>query len=121
VNGMSGAASPRGGLPGGALRRIDDFIRDHIGEELRLAGLAELAHLSSGHFIRAFKQSVGCTPWQYVLDQRLEAAEHLLRQGMPPTDAARQVGLVNSTRLNRLYRQRRGMALGAWQRMRDGK
>jgi AraC-like DNA-binding protein len=63
---------------------------------------------------------VGCTPWQYVLERRLQAAEPLLRQGMPADDVARRVGLVNAARLSRLFRQRRGVGLSQWRRLDGG-
>ena len=113
VSGLLPATSPRGGLPGGAMRRIDDFLRERLSEELRLADLATLTHLSAGHFILAFRQTAGCTPWQYVLDLRLESAAALLLQGMASADVARRVGLNNAARLSRLFRERRGVALSS--------
>lgn len=113
LSGLLPATTPRGGLPGGAMRRIDDFLRERLSEELRLADLAALTHLSAGHFIRAFRQTAGCTPWQYVLDMRLESAAMLLLQGMAAADAARSVGLGNVARLSRLFRERRGVALSS--------
>ena len=107
------APQPRGGLPGGALRRIDEFLNEHLNDDLRLADLAAAACLSQSHFIRAFRQSVGRTPWQYVLDRRLAAAEQLLLQGMGAADAARTTGLGTGIRVSRLYRQRRGVSLAA--------
>ena len=95
-------------------------VVEHLHEELRLDDLARSAHLSPGHFIRAFRQSVGCTPWQYVLERRLQAAEPLLRQGMPADDVALRVGLVNAARLSRLFRQRRGVGLSQWRRLDGG-
>ncbi len=120
LSGTTRQPRQRGGLPGGALRRIDAFVIEHLHEELRLDDLARSAHLSPGHFIRAFRQSVGCTPWQYVLERRLQAAEPLLRQGMPADDVARRVGLVNVARLSRLFRQRRGVGLSQWRRLDGG-
>jgi AraC family transcriptional regulator len=108
---MQPSNSPRGGLPGGAMRRIDEFLRARLSDELRLADLAELTHLSAGHFIKAFRQTAGCTPWQYVLDLRLESAAALLREGVLADDVARRVGLTSSTRLSRLFRDRRSVTL----------
>ncbi len=108
---IQAARSPRGGLPGGAMRRIDEFLRERLCDELRLADLAALTHLSAGHFIKAFRQTAGCTPWQYVLDLRLELATALLRDGMAADDVASRVGLSSSTRLSRLFRDRRGLSL----------
>lgn len=109
----SGAPQLRGGLPGGAMRRIDDLLDARLSDDLRLSDLAAQACLSESHFIRAFRQSVGCTPWQYVLNRRLETAEHLLLHGMAPEDAARKAGLGTGIKLARLVRQRRGVGLAA--------
>ena len=77
------------------------------------APLAPLTHLSGGHFIRAFRQTAGCTPWQYVLDLRLESAVALLLQGLASAEVAHRVGLGNAARLSRLFRERRGVALSS--------
>lgn len=118
---MARPNSPRGGLPGGTLRRVDSFLREHLSDDLRLADLAALSHLSPDHFIRAFRQSAGSTPWQYVLDLRLEVAEQLLRQGMSTADVARRVGLASAAHLSRLFRRRRGMALADLRLVRQGR
>ena len=39
------------------------------------------------------------------------------RGGLPGGDVALRVGLVNAARLSRLFRQRRGVALGRWRRL----
>jgi AraC family transcriptional regulator len=61
------------------LRRVCEYIEAHLAKEICLADLAQLAHLSERHFIRAFKGATGCTPYRYVLDKRLQACAELLR------------------------------------------
>ena len=68
------------GLSGRQLTTILDLVRDNLSEPLSLQMMADTLGLSTFHFLRAFKRTTGCTPHQYVLEQRIEAAKDLLRQ-----------------------------------------
>jgi AraC family transcriptional regulator len=43
-------------------------------------GMAELGDISQCHCGRLFKQSLGLSPYQYLLQQRVERAKQLLKQ-----------------------------------------
>jgi AraC family transcriptional regulator len=51
--------APRGGLSPRGLRTVTDFIEANLQERLSVTRLAEVAGLSPGHFLRAFRTSVG--------------------------------------------------------------
>ena len=65
-------------LPGFKLRRITDWMAEHLAEEFCLARLAELAGMSEFHFNRLFKRATGVPPSQYLIRLRLEAAAGFL-------------------------------------------
>ena len=68
-----------GGLPSSSkLRQVIDYIQSNLERDLSLAQLANVAHVSSHHFGKLFKQSMGLTPHQYVLKCRIERAKKLL-------------------------------------------
>ena len=67
-----------GGLPASKLRQVVDYIQSNLERDLGLAQLASVAHISSHHFGKLFKQSMGLTPHQYVLKCRIERAKKLL-------------------------------------------
>ena len=70
------AAQPRSGvLPSWRFRRVVTLVRERIGEEVSLANMAAAAGLSPMHFAAQFKATVGVTPHQYVLLQRIEEAK----------------------------------------------
>src|SRR5215469_3137690 len=69
----------RGGLSPLRLNKVLEYIHANISDELQLNTLAEVAEINLYHFARAFKQSIGESPHQYVLRQRIEHAKHLLR------------------------------------------
>ena len=71
---------PRGGLAPGALRRVREYIAAHIHENLDISTLAAHAGLSTYHFSRAFKASVGMPPHRYLLEQRVRKAAELIER-----------------------------------------
>jgi AraC family transcriptional regulator len=68
----------RGGLGGRQQRIVCQYIEDNLARDISLAELARLAQLSPAYFSRAFKQSLGVSPHQYQLHNRIERAKALL-------------------------------------------
>jgi len=68
----------RGGLTALQLRRIKEFVDAHISRGIGISELASLVGLSQFHFIRGFKCSVGRSPYQYMLSERISAAKGML-------------------------------------------
>lgn len=71
----------RGGLPGYRLKRVLDYIRENLGNDLSLAELAAVVGMSPHYFAELFKKSTGRAPHQYVLLQRIERAKEGLADG----------------------------------------
>lgn len=101
------APAYRGGLPPALLRCVLDYIRTHLAEDLTLEQIAQEAHLSPYHFMRLFKQSMGQSVYQYVLDQRLEAAKRLLVAGkLSICEVALQTGFHDQSHFHRHFKRR---------------
>ncbi len=66
-----------------AIRRVQDFIEDHISEPITLSELAKAAGYSQWHTARMFKLYAGNTPFEYIRLLRLSKAALLLRDGRP--------------------------------------
>jgi AraC family transcriptional regulator len=90
-----------GGLPQRQLLQVLDYIDAHLGREITLAELAELVEISQFHFGRLFKQSLGLSPYQYLLQQRVERAKTLLKRTDKPIVAiARECGFNSHSQRN---------------------
>ena len=102
--------SSRGGLAPVMKNRVCDFIEEHIGEKISLGALSSLAGLSPNHFARAFQQSVGLPPHQYLLRRRLEHVEQMLRETqLPLSQIAQAAGFADQSHLARHFRRLTGM------------
>ena len=89
------------GLAQPTLRQVIDYIHANLNQELGLAELAAIAHLSPHYFTRLFKRSTGCTPHQFVIRCRVEQAKALLLSGKDSiAEIAQQVGFANQAHLN---------------------
>jgi transcriptional regulator GlxA family with amidase domain len=95
---------PRGGLSPGALRRVREYIAAHIHENLDTRTLASHAGLSTCHFSRAFKTSVGIPPHRYLLEQRVrKAAELIERSEQLLVNIALAVGFADQAHFSRTF------------------
>lgn len=107
----------RGGLTARQLKRVREFIDARIPSQITISDLAALAGLSPYHFIRAFKDSVGLTPYQYVLSERTRRARELLSySSLSLDDVARAAGFSDASQLNRVFRKFTGTTPIAFRR-----
>lgn len=104
-----------GGLPSHKFRRVAEFIDAHLDRDLALAEIAEEANLSLYHFSRAFKQTTGQTPIQFVMHRRIERAKQLLSASETPlAEIALTVGFKNQSHFSTLFRKLTEMTPKAW-------
>jgi AraC family transcriptional regulator len=108
---MVPAGFARGGLPPRVLRRIREYIEGNIDRRISVELLAGLANLSVCYFVRAFKHSMGTTPHDYLIRQRVERTKHLLSGGdMPLSEIALAAGFADQSHFSRRFRQHVGMS-----------
>ena len=88
------------------LRRVLEYIEAHLGENVSLSELAEVADLSLFHFAKLFKQSVGESPHQFVLRRRVERAKELLRNPeMSVLEASVRAGFADQRHFSKIFRR----------------
>ena len=100
----------RGGLSPALTHRICKYIESHLAERISLEALASMAGLSTHHFARAFRQSLGAPPHGYLLQRRLEHVEQLLHETrLPLSEIALAAGFSDQSHLSRHFRRSTGM------------
>ncbi len=109
--------SDRGGLLAWQLRRVVDYIEAHLAERIAAVDLAALINVSTGQLFRAFKISVGVTPFRYIGRRRLELACTLIRTTREPLcQIALACGVCDQAHLCRMFRRMIGMSPSDWRR-----
>ncbi|NER35407.1 MAG: AraC family transcriptional regulator [Oscillatoria sp. SIO1A7] len=102
--------SYEGGLPTYQLNRVLDCVDSRLAEDIKLADLAGLLGMSQFHFGRMFKQSMGISPHQYVIQQRIERAKRLLKNSdRAIIDIALECGFTSHSHLSKQFRKVMGM------------
>lgn len=96
----------KGGLPGRRVQALAAYVETHLGGSLPLAKLAERAGMSVRHFARAFKESMGLTPHEFVRLRRIERAKVLLESTELPVRAvASACGFASQSRFTAAFRK----------------
>jgi AraC-like DNA-binding protein len=74
--------------------RAIQYMHQHFGRKLTVAGLAQMLSMSPSHFTGLFKKETGLPPMDYLIKIRIEKAKKLIRADdkMPLTEVALQCG-----------------------------
>jgi AraC family transcriptional regulator len=104
-----------GGLPQRQVLQVLNYINDHLSQDIKLADLAALLDMSQFHFSHLFKQAIGTSPYQYLLQQRVERAKQLLKQSdRSIAEIALECGFNSHSHLSKTFRQSTSMTPKAY-------
>jgi AraC family transcriptional regulator len=112
-------ALPRlqGGLGLPKLKRAMEYMTANLAEDIGLEQVAEELGLSASHFAHEFRGATGATPYQYLLQQRLERAKTLLKTTkLPVQNVGALSGFNYPANFVRTFRQRVGQSPEAWRK-----
>ena len=100
----AGTRPERGKLTAAQLRRLEEWIAIHLADDISLAQLAQVAGFSPAHFVRLFRNSLGCSPYHHVLRTRLAKARQLLLTSDHPIVAiAAETGFASQSHLTTAF------------------
>jgi AraC family transcriptional regulator len=107
----------RGGLAPWAKRRCLDMMQTRLADDITLDELAAEARLSTFHFNRMFKQSLGVPPRAYLTSLRLEKTCELLETtNLSVTEIALEVGYSSNQVLARVFLKHRRISPSDYRR-----
>jgi AraC family transcriptional regulator len=84
------------------------FIRENYAHEVTLADMAQAAGMSTFHFTRLFKKTMGMSPHQYLVEIRVHSALALLAGGAERpslSEVAAAVGFSDQSHLTRQFKR----------------
>ena len=93
------------GLSPKKLDLVLQYIEANLDRKITLSKLASIAGVGKFYFCRLFKNSLGFTPYQYVLQQRVAKAKKLLTySNIPICDVALDCGFSSQSHLAKHFR-----------------
>lgn len=96
----------RGGLLSSVWNRLNDYIHAGLAGKLAIEELAHVAGLSPSQFARAFRETTGQSPHQYVLSVRLAYAERMIvSTDMPLPMIAERSGFASHSHMSATIRR----------------
>lgn len=88
-------------------RDVQSYLDMHFHENCSLRILSQKIHASPNHIRIAFQTEYGVSPYEYVLQKRIEQAKILIaEQRTSFTDVAIQLGFCSQSHFNKLFKAR---------------
>jgi AraC family transcriptional regulator len=94
--------------------RAIELVQARFAEPLTLQELAQAEGLGLRQFSRAFRQATGRSPYQYLLQRRVEHAMVLIGEGLPLAEVAAQCGFCDQSQLTRIFQGQTGTTPGRY-------
>ncbi len=82
-----------------------ELIKDSLETNFTLEELAQNANLSKFHFLRVFKNEFGLTPHNFIINQRVNRAYELIKQGKAISEASLEVGFNDQSHFTRNFKK----------------
>lgn len=100
--------------------KIRDLVQSRLDGELTIEELASACSLSQATFLRAFRETMGSTPYRWLLQQRIEKAKQLLQFSKTPlSEIAMACGFSDQSHFTRAFVQAVGATPRLWRRSRQ--
>ena len=92
---------------------ILQYIENHYTDKIQISELSKLIHVCDDRMIRLFKEVIGETPVEYIVNIRVEHALKLLMEdNLSIAEIAEQSGFGSATYMSRVFKQKLGVTPG---------
>lgn len=93
------------------IRRAVEFLTEHYDKNISLDELSREVNYSAYHFLRIFKTSTGMTPFEYLLNVKIEKAKALLEQtNYSITRICYLCGFSSTSHFNQAFKRKIGIS-----------
>lgn len=87
------------------------FIRENISRPITLQDIAGTVNMSQYHFSHLFKKCYGCSPYEYLILERINCAKYLLKTSrLPVKEIAQRVGYQNASTFSSVFTAKVGLS-----------
>ena len=115
------AVREQGKLTGTQTRNVAELVRNRLHTTISIGELARITGFSRTQFVRLFKNTLGCTPYQYILRARLDFAGGLVADSdLSLADIAELAGFSSQSHMTATFARVRNITPGHLRRLQAG-
>ncbi|MBE1300487.1 MAG: helix-turn-helix domain-containing protein [Alteromonadaceae bacterium] len=87
-------------------KRVLEYIEQSYAQDISIESMAAVAGLSTAHFSRLFKKTIGSSPHQFLMSYRIETAKKMLSEHKRTMiDIALSCGFADQAHFSRVFKQ----------------
>lgn len=103
----SGMKHPQ--IPNDDINMVIDFIENNYYDQITIDDMTKNTHISKYHFIRLFRRAMGITPYQYLMNYRINVSKTLLRTtNKSVTQIAELCGFLDASNFTSKFKKHTG-------------
>ena len=88
------------------IQKVIEYIRQNYAEQIVLDDLISVVHLSKYYFLKLFKQNTGMTPYEYLINYRINKAKVMLRTtGLSVMAIGLEVGFTDESNFIKQFKK----------------
>ncbi|SQB28636.1 AraC family transcriptional regulator [Chryseobacterium jejuense] len=92
-----------------------DYIKRNLHQKLSIESIAKLAYVSKSNFFKMFKDELGTSPNDFILQERISKAKELLATQNSIKETAYQTGFSDTNYFTRVFKQLEGVTPKSYQ------
>ena len=110
-----------GNVAGKRMQTIFDYVLHHFQNDVKLATISELIHMTPNAFCKFFKQRTNKTFFQFLIELRLEHASQMLRanEDYSIAEIAEQSGFKSISNFNRKFKKQKRIVPSQYRMIKD--
>ncbi|ROH90480.1 MULTISPECIES: AraC family transcriptional regulator [Chryseobacterium] len=94
---------------------VVDYIKRNLHQKLSIDSIAKLAYVSKSNFFKMFKDELGTSPNDFILQERITRAKELLASQTSIKETAFQTGFSDTNYFTRVFKQLEGVTPKSYQ------
>ena len=87
---------------------VADYIKKNLHQKLSIDAIAKMAYVSKSNFFKMFKEELGISPNEFILQERISLAKELLQSQESIKEVAFQTGFTDTNYFTRVFKQHEG-------------
>ncbi len=88
---------------------VADYIKKNLHQKLSIDAIAKMAYVSKSNFFKMFKEELGLSPNEFIIQERIKKAKELLIRNNSVSEAAFSTGFSDTNYFIRVFKQMEGV------------